>query len=253
MIVDCFTFFNELDMLEYRLSVIPADMFVLVEATKTFSGKDKELFFEKNKSRYQRWADKIIHVIVDDFPETDDAWVRESFQRNSIDRGLKQLELNESDTILISDVDEIPNPEILFRKYSHLCALYEDAYYYNLTCLIKKCWLFPRIMNWGTYKQLGSPQVCRMSKVNEIIDDGGWHLSYFGDTEFIRTKLLSFSHTEYSGEEYTNTKHIEESIKNYKDINSGRHFNIVLINENDWLPPNHELIVQLFQYCHEHQ
>lgn len=246
MIIDCFTFFNELDMLEYRMSVIPADKFILVEATKTFSGKDKELFYEKNKARYHSLADKIIHVIVDDFPETENAWVRERFQRDAIDRGLKQLTLSEFDTIIISDVDEIPNPAVLSRSYSGLYALYQDAYYYNLTCVVKKCWLHPRIMNWGTYLTIRSPQTCRTSRVNGIIEDGGWHLSYFGNSEFIRTKLISFSHTEYSGEEFTNISHIQESILGYKDLNSGRQFSKIDIQDNTNLPPNHELILRLF-------
>jgi len=252
MIVDCFTFFNELDMLEYRLSVIPADKFVLVEATKTFSGKDKELFYEKNKARYQKWADKIVHVVVD-FPETEDAWARERFQRDAIDRGLNQLTLSEFDTIIISDVDEIPNPVILSRPYIGLYALRQHAYYYNLTCFTTNSWLFPRIMNWGAYKANRSPQTCRTSRVNGIIENGGWHLSYFGDTEFIRTKLVSFSHTEYSGEQYTSKVNIEDSIMNCKDLNCGRPFTRIPISENKHLPPNHKLILQLFQYCHEHQ
>jgi hypothetical protein len=253
MIVDCFTFFNELDMLEYRLNVIPADKFVLVEATKTFSGNPKELFYEKNKSRFARWADKIIHIVVE-FPETGDAWARESFQRNAIDRGLKQLTLSESDTILISDVDEIYNPAILLRSYVGLYAVRQHAYYYNLTCWTTNSWLFPRIMNWGSYIERRSPQICRTtSRVNGIIEDGGWHLSYFGNTEFIKTKLVSFSHTEYSGEQYTDPKHIEDSIINCKDLNCGRPFTRIPISENKHLPPNHELILKLFEYCHEHQ
>ena len=233
-------------MLEYRLSVIPADKFVLVEATKTFSGKDKELFYEKNKARYQKWADKIVHVVVD-FPETEDAWARERFQRDAIDRGLKQLTLSDSDTILISDVDEIPNPKLLLQEYSGLYALFQDAYYYNLTCVVKKCWLHPRIMNWGTYLTIGSPQNCRMNNgVHGIVENGGWHLSYFGSAEFIKHKLISFAHTEYSGEQYTNTDHIKDSILAYKDLNSGRQFTKIPIQENDNLPPNHELILQLF-------
>jgi hypothetical protein len=249
MIVDCFTFFNELDMLEYRLNVIPADKFVLVEATKTFSGNPKELFYEKNKARFSKWADKIVHVIVD-FPESGDAWARERFQRNAIDRGLKQLQLSDSDTIIISDVDEIPNPSVFSRSYVELHALHQDAYYYNLTCIVKKCWLLPRIMNWKTYLNIDSPQKCRTTLKYSILENGGWHLSYFGDTDFIKTKLVSFSHTEYSGDQYTDPKHIQKSIMSYKDLNSGRQFSNVPISENNHLPPNHELILQLFKYCH---
>ena len=50
MLYDCFTFFNELDILEIRLNEMApvVDRFVLVEARKTFQGADKPLYFEEN-------------------------------------------------------------------------------------------------------------------------------------------------------------------------------------------------------------
>ena len=107
---DCFTFFNELDMLEMRLEILNnhVDYFVLVESTKTHSGKDKELVFEKNKVIFERFSKKIIHVVVDNMPEATDQnrWILENFQRNAIMRGLSACD--PEDIILISDVDEIP-------------------------------------------------------------------------------------------------------------------------------------------------
>ena len=43
MIYDCFTFFNELDLLEIRLNVLNqyVDKFVIVEATRTQNNKLK--------------------------------------------------------------------------------------------------------------------------------------------------------------------------------------------------------------------
>ena len=48
-IYDCFTFFNELELLDLRLKELynHVDCFVLVEATLTHTGKPKELIFEK--------------------------------------------------------------------------------------------------------------------------------------------------------------------------------------------------------------
>ena len=45
MIYDCFTFFNELDLLEIRLNVLKdvVDNFVLVEAGETHTGRFKQL------------------------------------------------------------------------------------------------------------------------------------------------------------------------------------------------------------------
>ena len=68
-IYDCFTFFNELEILDLRLKELNnhVDYFVLVEATLTHTGKSKDLIFEKNKNKFSEYLDKIIHIKVDDF------------------------------------------------------------------------------------------------------------------------------------------------------------------------------------------
>ena len=111
-IYDCFTFFNELDLLKMRLNILNdyVDFFVLVESNKTHSGKSKDLIFEQNKNQFADFSNKIIHVIVDDMPELKDTnrWILENFQRNAIMRGLSKCDAG--DIIFISDLDEIPNP-----------------------------------------------------------------------------------------------------------------------------------------------
>ena len=51
MLVDCFIFYNELDILKKRLRYLDSvvDKFVLVESTVTHRGEEKKLFFEENK------------------------------------------------------------------------------------------------------------------------------------------------------------------------------------------------------------
>jgi hypothetical protein len=68
MIYDCFTFFNELELLEMRLHELAdvVDRFVLVEATRTHTNQPKPLFYHENRARFADFADKIIYVIVDD-------------------------------------------------------------------------------------------------------------------------------------------------------------------------------------------
>ena len=45
----------KLEMLKYRLEVLSqfVDHFVLVEATRTFMGKPKKLYFEENTNQFQ--------------------------------------------------------------------------------------------------------------------------------------------------------------------------------------------------------
>lgn len=68
-IYDCFTFFNELDLLELRLNELASvvDYFVIAEATHTFTGKPKPLHFKENAARFEAFLPRIIHIIVEDF------------------------------------------------------------------------------------------------------------------------------------------------------------------------------------------
>ena len=118
MVYDCFQFFNELDILKLRLHVMApvVDRFVISEATETFSGQPKPLYYEENKEMFSEFADKIIHVVVDDTPPgyTHD---RDTFQKNAVGRGLAGC--TDEDIILFSDLDEIPNPEKVKEILEH--------------------------------------------------------------------------------------------------------------------------------------
>jgi beta-1,4-mannosyl-glycoprotein beta-1,4-N-acetylglucosaminyltransferase len=115
-VYDCFTFFNELDLLELRLTELSGlvDRFVIVESTLTHMGAPKPLYYADNKERFAAFRDRIIHIVVDDMPDAaaeKDPWVREVGQRNAIARGLSGA--RPSDRIIVSDLDEIPKPVAL--------------------------------------------------------------------------------------------------------------------------------------------
>src|SRR4030081_189074 len=133
MIVDCFTFFNELDLLEIRLKELGevVDRFVLVESTRTFQGKPKPLFFRDNASRFGQFQPKIEHLIVD-MPETEDPWAREGFQRDSIKRA--GASLPPTAMVFVSDADEIFRSEAMriAAANSQFAFLEMDLFYYFL-------------------------------------------------------------------------------------------------------------------------
>lgn len=117
---DCFTFFNEFELLEMRLNLLYdiIDYFVIVEANRTHRNKEKPFFLENEFYRFKKFRNKIIYIKVSDmagvsFFEDGECWSLENFQRNAITRGLQGCDPN--DLILISDVDEIPNP-IIFEQ-----------------------------------------------------------------------------------------------------------------------------------------
>ena len=65
-VIDCFTFNDELVLLEVRLRLLDSvvDRFVLVEADLTHQGAPKNLIFLENAHQFARWRDKITHVVV---------------------------------------------------------------------------------------------------------------------------------------------------------------------------------------------
>ena len=112
-VYDCFTFFNELDLLEIRLNELynSVDYFVIAEANMSHSGKPKDYVLEENWERFKPFQDKIRYLKIDDFPVTHNSWVREKFQRDALSRGFTDMQSD--DLIIISDLDEIPRAEII--------------------------------------------------------------------------------------------------------------------------------------------
>jgi len=251
-LIDGFGFYNELGLLKYRLDTLYdiVDNFILVEATTTYMGNLKELFYEKNKHLYEKYQDKIIHIIVDDMPDASDPWKPENHQRRCISRGLQNLNLQDEDLILVSDLDEIPNPKILSELKITGCksmfSLNQDLYYYNLTNLVNNSWVHPKIFSYSFYKNTlkYDTNSCRLMNV-PILNNGGWHLSYFGDSSFISNKIKNFAHKEYNSEEYTDKLKIEERIRrNVAVFNDNIILKNIPIDQNQNLPPNHEFLLE---------
>lgn len=251
-IIDCFIFYNEFDMLEFRLKELDGlvDKFVLVESTKTFVGKEKPLFFEENKERYEKYLHKIIHIVEDGLNHSN-PWTNETTQRNAIDKGIKQLSLNDDDIILITDVDEIPDTNTIKelkakKSVKSLMTLRQEMYYYNLTCKFNGVWHFPKVINYGTYKTINSPQRVRMGG-GSVVQKGGWHFSYFGDVNFIKNKIQNFSHQEYNNGEFVNEEHIMDVVKGGKDLFKREKQNITYTTikpeDNPYLPKNYEMLL----------
>lgn len=260
---DCFLFFNELDLLDLRLNILNeyVDYFVIVESAITFQGEDKEFLFEKNKSRYSKFENKIIYFQVEKYeldfaklpfiaePKNADEivlnkiyrfidacphfdkktqfwWGNDFFQRECIWRALAEAKPAADDMIIISDVDEIPNPEIvkslkgklfpesLFCLRQHEFCYYVN-YYHNSDWVGTCCFLYASFNNaslnairFSTKRDEGlSPQ---------IISDGGWHFTSIGNVEAIKNKIRSWGHREFNT--VATLSNVEYNVKHGYDI-----------------------------------
>lgn len=257
-IIDCFTFYNELDLLEYRLDILNdvVDFFVLVEATKTHVGYDKDLYFENNKSRFDKYLHKIVHTVDNELKSNDELdmqkgeqWQNENRQRNSINVGISMLnnniQLNDDDIIIISDLDEIPNPKTLYALKTEkfdidYIPLELDLYYYDIQHRISTNWYASIIVKYKKYITHPVPQDYRnhLNIQPYFIKNAGWHLSYFGSTDFIKNKIQNYTHQENNIPQFTNSDHINDCIQNNKDLfNRNILMEFIPINQNTNLPP----------------
>lgn len=196
MLIDCFIFYNELDILKKRLKYLDSvvDKFVLVESTSTFRGIPKELYYQNNKDMFKEWRDKIIHIVVKDNPSGKDPWLREYFQRNCIARGL--LEFQDDDIVMVSDVDEIPNRTALrLPPDVQVCSYNMIAFQYNFNYIQELEPWFGTVITTKEVLMRVSPQKLREMRWSvPHYKNAGWHLSSFGDEKFIANKTYNCSH-----------------------------------------------------------
>jgi len=223
MIYDCFTFFDELMLLEIRLKELysSVDKFVLVEATHTHSGKPKRLYYNEmaDSETFRPYKDKIIHVVFEMEPDKD-RWVNENAQRNAISRGLKGL--SSHDIVIVSDIDEIVDHRAIpyIQQSLHPTRLIMKFYYYYFNCrVIREGWFFAACCR---YKDLITPQILRLGNGNgyhkNVITNAGWHFSYIVPPEKIPEKLSAFAHSEYDTEYYRDIDRLKLRMEECRDI-----------------------------------
>lgn len=267
MIYDCFMFFNELDVLEIRLHVLAdvVDRFVLVEARQTHQRHDKPLYYFENRSRFASFANRIDHVIVDEFPdEAADPLACENWQRNAIRFGIRDAEAG--DTILISDVDEIPKPElvlaaarragvsvfrqVMFCYFLNLMHLQEDgtpgavwagtvAYRHS-----RRADLPQRYREMGYLRgakgdglsdrlRATARRVRRAGQLEgrvHFLADAGWHFSYLGGVDAVIAKLEAYCHVEYNTARFKAPDAILRAVDEKRDLfgRAGRYASVPL-------------------------
>ena len=251
MIYDCFTFFNELELLELRLHELAGvvDKFVLVEATKTHTNQPKPLHYQENRARFSAFHHQIIHVIVDDLPTSSDAWVPENFQRNCIARGL--ADCRPDDFVLVSDLDEIPRASIVekmsreipypdnilssavhtalnsgpvkgifhrrgFRRQLRRNHPFVWRFEHTLYRYFMNCKSLRPPLTHGTvmlrHRDFSTAEEMRHSGF-KTVPDAGWHFTWMGGVDRIMEKIRSFAHQELNQQQFVDPKRINELIE----------------------------------------
>jgi len=232
-IYDCFTFYNEFDLLDLRIAEMydHVDYMVLVEANHTFQNEPKHFNFKHRMKEYEH-LDKLIYIGVEDMPLSPDPWTNERHQRDSIMLALD--EAADDDLIIISDIDEILRPSTIAQLRQGTSQIYGFRlplfnFKYNYMLVTQDCY---SVWNGAIKKGLlESPEDFRRQRHTlntlgwqysdstvSIIEHAGWHFTYLGGDDFARNKIRSFAHADDNRPEVLNQIDVEESIRQGRGI-----------------------------------
>lgn len=195
-VFDTFCFFNELDLLEIRLSILDhyVDHFILVESPETFSGNPKPLYYLENIDRFAKWNHKITRVEVP-AKECANSFERAAYQKDSIRDAIKNY-AKDHDVVYFGDLDEIWKPQDI--NDDRVYNLRQLNYCYYLNNRSSEQWVGTIVGRWKTLKT-NTLNHWRATHDNEM-GNGGWHFTNIGGADQIRKKLESYDHQEFNHE-----------------------------------------------------
>lgn len=252
-VFDAFTFNDELELLEIRLNILDdiVDYFVIIEAENNFYGEPKELFYLKNKEKFKKFEHKILHIILSKF-NFHNPFQNDAFQKNMSFKSIQDI-LKDDDIFMYSDLDEIPNPNIIkefkeikpqkiWRLVNQLNFYYlnvrvkNDVWYGTIISFKKNIFDFylknikleytqPTqygIFNLRLYSLSEKKYQPETLKTIDFKDNGGWHYTYFLNKEKgifnILNKLQKHTHKELTNKNIASIDHIKKCIKDLKII-----------------------------------
>jgi beta-1,4-mannosyl-glycoprotein beta-1,4-N-acetylglucosaminyltransferase len=257
-VYDLFMLNTELDWLEIRLHELASqvDYFVILEAPTTFTGLPKQMFFQENRDKFQRFKHKIIHHILEppgkDYqgyvnngtlvPGTEEyeshAWVMERYQRNAMfTQVLPYLTgnaaPNKDDIIIVSDIDEIPRPATvqLLREcqFGRMVTLRSRFYYYSFQWLHRgQEWAHPQATTYqgptltllpANLRERNGSMLSIPGSEEQTIWNSSWHCSScFSTLAEMLDKMKSFSHTNLNEEKFRSKERIVQHVRKGKDL-----------------------------------
>lgn len=231
-IIDIFLYNGEKDLLEIRLNILKdiVTYFVIIESPLTFTGLEKPIHYKSDD--YPEFKDRIIHI-VGPKAHHPSLWHNEWFSRNL--GGMIFPNLVGNEVLLLSDVDEIPNPDTLkevVKTVDSPVTLTQSYHFYkfNLKCytmendwpgtiVTQACHISyksPQVGDWFT-KDFGLQNLREGRATYPRIANGGWHYSYVNSIEGIKNKIKSFCHAPEL-QRFNNEEHILKCIEKGESI-----------------------------------
>ncbi len=237
-IYDCTTFYKANFLFQTRFEILKdiVDYFVVCEANKDHTGHDKDFNFDLNFLKKNK--EKIIYIKVEDLPAIKLKGKKDykllSIQMENLFKGIKDADDN--DLVILSDEDEIPNPEII-KNFNHekfkFGIFLQNMYYYKINLLSVDegdgDWPGSRICKKKFLKSFFKFRLLKLKNLNysfwridkeksiQKINNGGWHFTYLMSPQEIIEKIKSMAHTEFNKEKFKEISFIKNKIEMLED------------------------------------
>lgn len=213
MVIEAFLFYNELDLLELKLGyTTTVDKFLILEFPTSYMKAPRRLHFEENKARFDKYADRIVHRVIQ---EEDTPWLGLGLfhvRREHLVSQAKSL-FSDDDTIIFSDPDVVLRPQCIekiqpqlnnqllssWRSY-YLNGFWGDAFY-PFTCATR----LGNISEMSSYYHR-PPDVA--------IPDCGWHFSKLGGVQGVIDNITGYPHADMDREDYKDPAELARKIQN---------------------------------------
>lgn len=218
--IDCFPYFNEKELLELRIHLLKDyfDEFVITEADRTHTGTPKPFTLRETIKELGLPEDKIrvVEVHLPSKEEEPDDHVRERMQRDAA-----KPYIGWNTVAFIGDCDEIMNPKYISYYDTIVRSNPNNILHVPMVYLMGRADLRDHLPNgsprfWANcYMCMGHhTEVYTLSQMREsysentqfvryrdifaydngVIEPAGWHFSWMGDPERLKTKFKSFMH-----------------------------------------------------------
>ncbi len=226
-VYDCFLYDGE-EVLDLRLRLLwdVVDWFVIGEAEITHAGQPKALRFDRQ--RYAWAMPKIRYLPMDAtvFAGRADPWRRENWQRIRLVDGC--ADAAPDDVVMVSDVDEIPDPARVAGPANHPgqgIRVFDQLLFYfygDYLCTSAPIWKGTRAIAAATLGKVSLQDIRTRDKETGLalvpVPGGGWHFSYLGGIDRIIDKIERTVHTEVNVPRFKNRAQIVARIARGEDI-----------------------------------
>lgn len=158
-VIDAVIFSIELDILEIRIRELwdEVDIFLVLEADRTFTGVQKPLVLEENLNRFKFAEEKLRHIVIRNSLK-ENPWnnfENEVIMRRDMTQAIRSLRPNYGDLIIVGDVDEIPFKETI--KLLKNCEGYSKELHLQMRNYVYSFEFYIDTTNWkphvDTYSQ----------------------------------------------------------------------------------------------------